>query len=777
MKDHHYFGRSLVVLLLMGVLAPLLVWATFQGTQSMRNSPIQWIPKTYEQRQSFEWFVEHFQTPEYITMSWEGCTVDDQRLETLAELLTDPDDPLLKTLVYDVTTGYSALRKLRSSPVQLSRESAIKRLQGTLVGKDGLTSCAVVALTEEGADRGEESRKLILKIVQDQLKVSPNDCFLAGSPIDGAAIDNASSEAISTFMIPSTIVVLLLSRWCLRSWPLTLTVILTALFGQALVLGMIYLTGVTMNAVLTVTAPLVYVLTVSAGVHLVNYYHDEVRLFGPDGAARRALKTGWAPCVLAAITTAAGLCSLIVSDIIPAVHFGIYASLALLATTGLLFAVLPGPMVRWPVATHHPLKALSLQSASTKTDPPLLADRCSSFVHRFSLIISIVCIGWMVYSIGGLIRLDSSVKVLNMLVPQSRTVRDYRWLESHVGPMVPIEIVLKFNPESRLNMLKRLQIVDWAQDKLGESEQIDGTLSAASFFPSIPRGGGVRKTAARRVLRRQLEQQRESLENAHYLQGDLGEEQAWRISARAPALGNLDYGLYLDELRQQIDPVLAKYNQLEQDKNGKGRISATYTGVMPLVYNVQRSMLKDLISSYLTALILVGIIMIVVLRSVGAGLVAMLPNMFPTFILFGGMGWFGIPLDIGSMMTAGVALGIAVDGTLHFLNWFRRELDAGHSRQEAVSHTFRHCARAIAQTAFICGLGLLVYAFSDFVPTRRFAFMMFALLLAACVGDLLFLPALLVGPLGRLFVRSRPTPAATEPSRSDNGTGTTYSTT
>jgi predicted RND superfamily exporter protein len=144
--------------------------------------------------------------------------------------------------------------------------------------------------------------------------------------------------------------------------------------------------------------------------------------------------------------------------------------------------------------------------------------------------------------------------------------------------------------------------------------------------------------------------------------------------------------------------------------------------------------------------------MIIVLKSPVAGLLTMLPNMFPTFILFGAMGWLERPVDIGSMMSASVALGIAVDGTLHFLNWFRKEVQAGCSRQEAVSRTFRHCARAITQTTFVCGLGLLVYAFSDFVPTRRFAFMMFTLLLAAWIGDLLLLPALLISPMGKWFV-------------------------
>ena len=154
----------------------------------------------------------------------------------------------------------------------------------------------------------------------------------------------------------------------------------------------------------------------------------------------------------------------------------------------------------------------------------------------------------------------------------------------------------------------------------------------------------------------------------------------------------------------------------------------------------------------------------------------MIPNLFPTVLLFGFTSLCGIAVDIGSVMTASVALGIAVDGTLHFLNWFRREINNGHSQHQAVALTFRHCARAIAQTAFICGLGLLVYALSDFVPTRRFAFMMFALLLAACVGDLLLLPALLVGPLGRLFIRNTPldSPSSNGSDGSDGLTRSAY---
>ena len=129
----------------------------------------------------------------------------------------------------------------------------------------------------------------------------------------------------------------------------------------------------------------------------------------------------------------------------------------------------------------------------------------------------------------------------------------------------------------------------------------------------------------------------------------------------------------------------------------------------------------------------------------------MLPNIFPTLLIFGLLGWLEIPIDIGSVMSASIALGVAVDDTLHFLTTFQRSLASGASRRQAVRESYRHCGRAMWQSSLICGAGMAVFALSDFVPTARFAWMMVALFAAAIVGDLMLLPALLLGPFGKLW--------------------------
>ncbi len=193
-------------------------------------------------------------------------------------------------------------------------------------------------------------------------------------------------------------------------------------------------------------------------------------------------------------------------------------------------------------------------------------------------------------------------------------------------------------------------------------------------------------------------------------------------------------------------------------------VSVVYTGLVPIVYKAQRTLLKSLIHSTGLAFLMIAVVMVLLLRSPKAGMVAMLPNVFPVVAIFGFMGWRGTLVDIGSMMTASVAMGVAVDDTIHFLSWFRRGLDDGYSRNDAILLAYRRVATAMTQTTAIGGIGLSIFAFSTFTPTQMFGTLMLAMLAAALVGDLLFLPALLASPLGKMFDKKKETSESSEKS-------------
>ncbi|MBA63146.1 MAG: hypothetical protein CMJ76_12375 [Planctomycetaceae bacterium] len=200
---------------------------------------------------------------------------------------------------------------------------------------------------------------------------------------------------------------------------------------------------------------------------------------------------------------------------------------------------------------------------------------------------------------------------------------------------------------------------------------------------------------------------------------------------------------------------------LESSANTDAGFDIVYTGVVPIVYKAQNELLNSLIESIGLAFVMIAIVMMVMMRNgklsptnlanIRGGMVSMIPNVFPVILVFGLMGHLGAALDIGSMMTASVAMGVAVDDTIHFLTWFRKGLNKGLARRGALMLAYQRCGAAMTQTTLIGGLGLSVFALSSFTPTQRFGVLMLTLLAAALLGDLLFLPAILSSPLGKYF--------------------------
>ncbi len=108
------------------------------------------------------------------------------------------------------------------------------------------------------------------------------------------------------------------------------------------------------------------------------------------------------------------------------------------------------------------------------------------------------------------------------------------------------------------------------------------------------------------------------------------------------------------------------------------------------------------------------------------------------------------------MMTASIALGVAVDDTIHFLHWYRHCQQTEPDRNRAIEAAFLGCCNPTLQAAVINGLGLSVFLLSTFVPTRQFGLLMLVILSCGAAAELVLLPAILASPLGLAFeIRDR----------------------
>jgi hypothetical protein len=168
------------------------------------------------------------------------------------------------------------------------------------------------------------------------------------------------------------------------------------------------------------------------------------------------------------------------------------------------------------------------------------------------------------------------------------------------------------------------------------------------------------------------------------------------------------------------------------------------SGAVPLLVRVQALLVETQLRSFALALAVVTCVLLLAYRNLALVAVSLLPNVMPILITLGGMGAFDIPLNTATVTVAGIALGLVVHDTIHFLHHYHLARQAGGTRLHAVSETLSVVGRPIATTTAAVALGFGAFALSPFRPTFFFGVLIALTCLSALVCDLLVLPALLL---------------------------------
>jgi predicted RND superfamily exporter protein len=428
------------------------------------------------------------------------------------------------------------------------------------------------------------------------------------------------------------------------------------------------------------------------------------------------------PSLFATITTVIGLVSLAISDVGPIPMFGVAAAI------GTVYAFLVGVFV-----TPAVLVTLRFESSSRKQYESRMEGMAMSIVnHPWRVLVP--GLGLTLVCAFGLYNLKSLIDPLEFLPRHDPVLKDTLLVKESLTSPTSIEAVVDFGNQ-QTSFVERLQEVQRLEEALGDHPNVCHTLSLADFFPA--------EISQQAFSPARLMTSTASPETLGSLIAD--GSRLWRVSIRL----HEDSPRALRETVETLQPLKAEY-------------PVSFTGLGPLLEQAQGDIFEGFWQSFASAFVLITLVMILALRSLGAGLVAMIPNLTPIVLVFGILGWCDYPIDIGIMMTASIALGLAVDGTFHFLFSFKDSLSTNGCRYRAVRRAVLQTGMPIISSAIISGTGLLALGLSPFRPTMRFGVLMFCLLLAALVGDLLLLPAFLAVGARRKRLKSPPpkSPAA-----------------
>ena len=692
MISYFYRRYSRLILGVVALSFPLL-WLVAESIPS--NNDIEtWLPQDTDVRRTYEEFKQDFGAEEIIVVGLPKSEATPELIESFAGRL----DRLPG--IRHCWTPARMVERMREFGV--AADEAHRRIDGLLQTQTGGLVGIVAALSEAGIkDRGKTTADVRAALAYCQFDAER--VALTGAPIIVTELDRlGSSKSNKHFFLLTCVISLTLLYYSFGHLGLSLAVLGVTLWGIVLNQAIMAACGGEMNFILGSLSIMVMIFTLSIAVHVVSY-HSTAKERGEADPLSYAVRESCNPCLLSTLTTLLGLVSLNVSNILPVSQFG-YA-----AASGSIVALLVGLGITPALLTVIPCRTARCGSFSFNFGA------WSDWVarHRFSLLGAAVVL--LVVTGYGLTRLQPDIDPGEFLPRNSKVLADLHRVEHDITSIDSLEAVVDFQGQ-RLAFLDQLQRVRQIEATIAAHPAIRHTLSLATFFPvEMPDS----PLATARILG--LAQ---SYSGEDGLVAD--RQRLWRISARVRS----DTGQSPVEVLNDLTETLAKE-------------PVQFTGLAPLLKNAQQEIFAGFWQSFSAACLTISIVMILSLRSITAGLIAMVPNIVPIWLVFGSVGFLGMPVDIGMMMTGSIALGISVDCTFHFLIVYQQAYSKNGSSADACKKALEHSGEPMLDSTLISSLGLLALCLSSFTPTARFGMLMAAQMAASLLGELVLLPAML----------------------------------
>ncbi len=549
--------------------------------------------------------------------------------------------------------------------------------------------------------------------------------LIAGPETINHELDAGSQEAFS-LLFPIVVVVIgaALLLALRAAWPV-IGILLVAAISSTFTLGAMALAGRPLNMVLSTVPSLMVVLGTAYSLHVTNAFRRDG---SRDVHARWAAAIGdtLRPCLLTAATTAAGFLALSIADLLPVRDLGLFAALGTVCSVALVFTFLPAflRLVWTPGASFavaRPAAAVAANATVASGWSPAHA------VHRHRVAILAVALVATVAAGAGIARLRVESHILSFFPDDDAVVTATRRIEERLLGLTALDVWIHGPADRVLSAATITALHDVAQfaDEEPDVTGVVGPVVSSAALLALP------PEHAAQALRGALANGVPSAIGQSRMRM-AGDDLNLRVTASARTTSI-----------EQSEALLGRLGAL-LDRDLPDGVVAETTGAVPILVRVQAMLLRTQIETFAASMLVVTALLVVAFRSLKLALLSLVPNVLPIVLTLGTMGWMDVPLDVATVTVAGVAMGLVVDDTIHFLERFARSRGTGVSALDRIDAVFRTAGRPILFTSLATAAGFAAFAFSDFQPVFFFGSLIALTAVYALIADLVVLPALLL---------------------------------
>lgn len=638
-------------------------------------------------------------------------------------------NPLYKDLMISAEADFTTLVIRASSiPTALSNDELMDGFDDSAPAEALTPTYLTDAQSFELVSKVKE---IVSEFESDHLEIS-----IAGSPVVTHALKQTIMSDMRKFMllaIGAIAIFLFLMFRRASGVILPLIVVVVSLLSTLGLMGHI---GVAIKVPTQILPSFLLAVSVGASVHILAIFFYRIY---QGNAKKEALIYAYGhsglPILMTSLTTAAGLASFSTAEVAPIADLGQFAAagvmLSLLYTLLLLPIVIALVPIRGSERPQDRARTLFLDNILKR-----IAHYATHYPRRI-VATSTILVALSIYSA---LQINFSHNPLTWL-PSSLDVRQAtEVIDSNLNGSVTMEVVVntnKINGIQNPEMLNKLEQMGHELEQWDQEGIIVGKAwSLADVIKEINRALNENRDEFYSIPQDQPLVSQELLLFSNSGSDDLEDftdsqfSQA-RLTMKTPWIDSVVYSDFTASVESRFNEVFGS------------EVEITVTGIVALLGRTLHAAMLSMSQSYVIATVAIGAMLMLLLGSVRMGAIAMIPNLFPIILILGLMGALGWPLDLFTMLIGAIALGLAVDDTVHFMHNFGRYHQESHNVHEAVEHTLLTTGRALLVTSIVLSFGFFVFMFSSMSNLFNFGLLTGVAIFLALVSDFLLAPALM----------------------------------
>ena len=579
----------------------------------------------------------------------------------------------------------------------------------------------------------------IVRTVQgviDRFQSKQYPIYLAGSPAVTHLLKHSMMKDMRKFVVLSLIIVavfLYIMFRRLSGFILPLVVVIMSLLST---LAIMAINGTAIKVPTQILPSFLLAVGVGTSVHILAiFYHRFDQRGDKREAIAYALSHSGLAVIMTNVTTASGLMSFSTAEVAPIADIGIFAGIGVLLAFIFTLILIPASLALVPLKQRLPG---SLHNRMHIMDRFLGAVSSFSTQNPWSILLTAGAI--ILISLVFATQLKFSHHPLGWF-PENNPVRvATETIDTHLRGSVSLEVIIDTGQENGLydpDFLKRLdqaaaylEAQDYGTYFVGKAWSLTSILKETnqalnenrSEFYTVPDN---KELVAQELL---LFENSGSDDLEDVVDSQFSKA---RFTLKVPFRDVIES----EDLLRDV-PAYFEKNFPEAD--------VVLTGLMSLLGRILTQAVRTMAKSYLIAIIIITILMILLIGKLRIGLLSMIPNLTPILLTMGLIKILGFPLDLFTMMVASIAIGLAVDDTIHFMHNFRRYYERNKDPVKAVYETLHTTGRAMLVTTIVLSLGFFVFMFATMSNLISFGLLTGFTIIMALASDYLIAPALMV---------------------------------